>query len=86
MGASAWASQVPYQPDIAAALQLARWEAYRAGDYYRQAPLHEARTMTGGGIPRNVQTLPARPWSRSASSRGQTRRRPGCSAERGCGQ
>ena len=46
MGASGWASQVPYQPDIAAALQLARWEAYRAGDYDRQAPLHEARTMT----------------------------------------
>jgi hypothetical protein len=46
MGASAWVSRDPYRADIAAALQVARWDAYRTGRYYRQAVLTEARAMT----------------------------------------
>jgi hypothetical protein len=47
VGASAWVSRVAYQPDIAAALQTARWEAFRAGDFYRNPDeLSEARGMT----------------------------------------
>jgi hypothetical protein len=39
-------SQVPYQPDIAAALDVARWDAYRAGNYYQSEPTPEARAMS----------------------------------------
>ncbi|GIH15431.1 hypothetical protein [Rugosimonospora africana] len=47
MGASAWVSRIAYQPDIAAALQAARWEAFRGGHYYHSPDeLPEARTMT----------------------------------------
>ncbi len=47
MGASAWASRVAYQPNIAAALETARWEAFRAGNFYRSPDeLPHARTMT----------------------------------------
>lgn len=46
MGASYWVSQVPYQPDIAAALDAARWDAYRAGSYYKNEPTPEARAMS----------------------------------------
>jgi hypothetical protein len=46
MGASAWVSRVPYQEDIAAALQVARWDAYSGDDCYRQSELPEARAMT----------------------------------------
>ncbi|MEU4425500.1 hypothetical protein AB0F81_33170 [Actinoplanes sp. NPDC024001] len=38
MGASSWTSRVPYQDDLEAALQQAREEAYRDGDYYREEP------------------------------------------------
>jgi len=36
---------VPYQHDVGAALQQARWDAYRRGDYYREPPSEEARAM-----------------------------------------
>jgi hypothetical protein len=37
---------VPYQGDLAAALQEARWQAFRNGDYYREAVNEQARSMT----------------------------------------
>src|SRR5690348_7057209 len=45
VGASAWHARVPYQHDIGAALEQARWDAYRRGDYYREPPNEEARAM-----------------------------------------
>ncbi|MFI1990509.1 hypothetical protein [Actinoplanes sp. NPDC020271] len=39
-------SRVAYQPDIAAALDAARWEAFRNGDFYRTDDLPQALTMT----------------------------------------
>src|SRR5262245_4975929 len=45
MGASAWHARVSYQDDIGAALQQARWDAYRRGDFYRESPNEEARAM-----------------------------------------
>jgi hypothetical protein len=44
-GASAWHARVPYQPDIGAALQQARWDVYRRGDYYREPPNEMARSL-----------------------------------------
>jgi hypothetical protein len=47
VGASSWVSRVVYQPDIAAALETARWEVFRGGTFYRSPDeLPEARTMT----------------------------------------
>ncbi len=46
MGASGWSCQVPYQPDIAAALEQARAEAYRDGDFYRETPDPKALELT----------------------------------------
>ncbi len=46
MGASSWVSRVVYQPDIAAALEVARWDAFRSGDFYRTDDLPQALTMT----------------------------------------
>ncbi|MET7394052.1 hypothetical protein ABZS66_11205 [Dactylosporangium sp. NPDC005572] len=46
MGASSWTWQVPYEPDIAAALQRARQEAYDQGEFYRQPPNEQAHSMT----------------------------------------
>jgi hypothetical protein len=47
LGASGWVSRVTYQPDIAAALEAARWDAFRAGDFYRSPDeLPHARSMT----------------------------------------
>jgi hypothetical protein len=46
VGASGWVSRVSYQPDIAAALETARWDAFRAGEFYRSPDqLPHARTM-----------------------------------------
>jgi hypothetical protein len=45
MGASAWSCNVPYQADVAAALQVAREDAYRDGDFYRVEPDLRARQM-----------------------------------------
>jgi len=38
MGASHWEYRVPYRPDVAAALDALRWQAYRDGDYYQVEP------------------------------------------------
>ncbi|NUT03162.1 MAG: hypothetical protein HOV76_06755, partial [Hamadaea sp.] len=46
MGASSWISWVPYQPDIEAALQQARQDAYDRGDFYRGTPNTRAKTMS----------------------------------------
>ncbi|WP_238013421.1 hypothetical protein KZZ52_23835 [Dactylosporangium sp. AC04546] len=46
MGASQWSWQVPYEPDIAAALERARQETYDQGQFYRQPPNEQARSMT----------------------------------------
>ena len=47
MGASGWISRVDYQPDIAAALEIARWDAFRSGHFYRNAEeLAHTRTMS----------------------------------------
>lgn len=46
MGASAWHARVSYQPDIGAALQQARADAYRRGDFYRHRPNEQARSMS----------------------------------------
>ncbi|AVT31657.1 hypothetical protein C6361_21685 [Plantactinospora sp. BC1] len=46
MGASSWSRKVPYQADIAAALQQAREEAYQEGDCYRAEPNLRARQMS----------------------------------------
>ncbi len=47
MGAAEWVSRVPYQPDIAAALQVARWDAFRAGGHSRDPePDPGLRSMT----------------------------------------
>lgn len=48
VGASGWASKVAYQPDIAAALQQARLEAYENGSFYRDAP--DPRSCLKGGF------------------------------------
>jgi hypothetical protein len=47
MGASGWVSRAVYRPDIAAALEAARWAAFRTGDFYRNPDeLSHARSMT----------------------------------------
>jgi hypothetical protein len=46
MGASLWSACAPYQHDLDAALQKARQDAYERGDFYREEPSAEARTMT----------------------------------------
>lgn len=46
MGATGWISRVHYQPDIAAALEQARWDAFRSGHYYKTDDLPQARQMT----------------------------------------
>jgi len=46
VGSSGWFSRVPYQPDIAAALQVARWRTFRSGEYHHRRPIPEARQMT----------------------------------------
>jgi len=45
MGASGWHARVSYQDDISAALQQARRDAYRRGDFYRMSPNEKARAM-----------------------------------------
>ncbi len=46
MGASSWVSRVAYQSDISAALEVARWDAFRGGHFYRHDDLPQALTMT----------------------------------------
>jgi hypothetical protein len=46
VGASGWMTSVPYQDDIARALNEARWAAFRAGDFYREEENTQARTMS----------------------------------------
>ncbi|GAB3512574.1 hypothetical protein [Phytohabitans suffuscus] len=46
MGASAWSRKVPYRTDVAAALRLAREDAYREGDFARDEPNLRARRMS----------------------------------------
>jgi hypothetical protein len=38
MGASGWDYRVPYQADIAAALEELRWQVYHDGTYYKKDP------------------------------------------------
>lgn len=46
MGASGWSARVPYQEDIAAALQQARQRAYEEGDFYRDPSVERLRSMS----------------------------------------
>ncbi len=46
MGASGWHARVPFQSDIAAALQQARQQAYDRGDFYRDPPSPQALAMS----------------------------------------
>jgi hypothetical protein len=64
MGASAWHARVSYQDDIGAALQQARWDAYRRGDFYRMPPNEKARSMgeeeyVAWGIAQTRASVPA---------------------------
>ncbi|MEU7867374.1 hypothetical protein [Dactylosporangium sp. NPDC049140] len=45
MGASGWHARVSYQNDVRAALQQARWDAYRRGAFYRESPNEQARAL-----------------------------------------
>lgn len=38
MGSSAWSYTVPYQADVAGALEQLRRDVYARGDYYRESP------------------------------------------------
>ena len=38
MGSSAWSYTVPYQTDVAGALEQLRRDVYTRGDYYRESP------------------------------------------------
>lgn len=38
MGASGWSYSVTYQPEVAAALEQSRQDAYNRGAYYREEP------------------------------------------------
>jgi hypothetical protein len=46
VGASAWSRRVPYQADIAAALEQARADAYRENDFFRAEPDRRARELS----------------------------------------
>jgi hypothetical protein len=46
VGASSWTVRVPWQADIEAALQVARWETFRAGAFHRESAPPEARAMS----------------------------------------
>ncbi|GIF89148.1 hypothetical protein Cch02nite_25920 [Catellatospora chokoriensis] len=45
MGGSYWSAHVPYRTDLEAALQQARWDVYRSGEFFRDEPDLRARSM-----------------------------------------